>query len=260
MSDPLFAEERRRVILDELKQRGRVSVKALSERFKVSAVTIRQDLRTLEAVDLLDRTYGGAVLPSSEQAASELSFDLRQHRDPPAKRAIAMAAVEHIHEGDSIALDASTTAFAMVPLLKQFEKLIIVTNSLMVAHSFLDSPQIQVLMPGGWLRRDSIALVGRPETLPDVNVNVGFFGTRGITLEHGVTDSDPNEVAIKQAMIKLCLSVVVVADHHKWDHVAPYTFADCATLDAIVTSAGAPPAMVEAFRALGVEVTVLPLE
>ncbi len=258
MPESLFLEERRRAILEQLRQRGRVSVNALSEMLGVSAVTIRQDLRALAGAGLLERTYGGAVLPAAE-AGPELSFALRQRQKGPIKAAIARTAAGMVADGYSIALDASTTACALVPYLKPFQRLIVVTNSLMVAQRFLDSPQIQVLLPGGRLRRDSIAVVGRPETLPAINLAIGFFGTRGISVEKGVTDTDPDEVAMKQALIAQCATTVIVADHSKWNAVAPFTFADLRDVQTIVTDEGAPGALITRVRERGVQVIAVPI-
>jgi DeoR/GlpR family transcriptional regulator of sugar metabolism len=254
MSEPLFVEERRRAILEELRKNGRVSVKILSEALHVSTVTIRQDLRALEDNGLLDRTYGGAVSRVVEATLPELSFHVRQHRRRSEKTAIAQAAAALVQEGYSIALDASTTAFALVPFLKSFNKITVLTNSLVIAQSFLDSPQIQVLLPGGRLRRDSISIVGRPEGLPDVNLNLGFFSGRGVTLAEGVSDVDPDEVTMKQAMVARCISTVIIVDGSKWGQVAPYTVVKPTQIDRIITSQDAPEAFVEQYRRENIEV------
>jgi DeoR/GlpR family transcriptional regulator of sugar metabolism len=257
MPDHLFAEERRRVILEQLRHDGRVSVNDLSDRLNVSAVTIRYDLRFLEKDGLLERTYGGAVLPTTgKHSGPELSFDVRQRRARQQKDAIARAAASLVQNGDSIALDASTTAYSMVPYLKRFERLVVITNSLTISHSFLDSPHVQVLMPGGRLRRDSIALVGHPETLPNINLNLGFFGARGISSTMGITDTDPDEVAIKQAMIGRCLSTVIIADPDKWDKVAPYSFAALQQVKIIISTADAPSWLIKQLRDMGIEIII----
>lgn len=258
MSEQLFLEERRRLIMDHLRLHGRVSVKALSEKLNVSAVTIRQDLRALEEAGLLERTYGGAVLPFSGQAGPELSFDLRLRQRQEIKEAIARAAAKMIRDGYGIALDASTTTFALVPHLKQFKKLVVITNSLMIAQRLLDSPQIQVFLPGGRLRRDSIAVVGRPETLPDINLNLGFFGTRGISLERGVTETDPDEAEMKRALTTRCLSTVILADHTKWDTVAPFTFVELEDVETILTDDRAPEGLLNRYRNQGIDVVAVP--
>lgn len=260
MPEPLFVEERRRVIIEQLRRHGRVSVRDLSEAMHVSPVTIRHDLRALEDSGLLERTYGGAVIRTPASSLPELSFHTRQKREPAAKASIARAAVELVHDGYSIALDASTTAYALVPLLKQFRRLTVLTNSLMVAQSFLDAPDIQVLLPGGRLRRDSISIVGRPEGLPEVNLNVAFLGTRGLTVAEGASDIDPDEVTMKQAMAARAVQTVILTDAGKWGKVATYTVLRLAQINRIITTSDAPQTLVDAVRAQGVIVDTVQVE
>ncbi len=252
MTEPLFVEERRRIILDKLAQEGRVTVNHLSETMGVSAVTIRQDLRTLEDEGLLERTYGGAVTNSQPRNVSELSFHVRAATRRREKEAIASVASRYIENGMSVAIDCSSTAHSMVPYLKGFSKLTVFTNSLIIAQSLLDSPQIQVLMPGGRLRRDSISLVGRLDGLPDINFNVGFYGTRGIAQIGGVTDVDADEVIIKQAMVNRCAENIIVADTTKWGQMAPYTFARLDQVKRIITTHTAPNNIVDVITEAGV--------
>lgn len=256
MNDNLFVEERRRVIVDRVLQDGRVSVKTLSESLGVSAVTIRQDLRALEEDGIVERTHGGAVRKEDRQMP-ELSFHVRQKRHHAQKEAIAQAAMTLVKEGYSVALDCSSTAFALVKYLKKFKRLTIVTNSIMAAQGFLDSPHIQVLLPGGRLRRDSISIVGKPEGLPAINFNIGFFGTRGISLMAGATDVDADEVSIKQAMVDRCANVVILADYTKWGEIAPYTFATLDRVERVITDDGVALALMEQFRANRVQVEVV---
>lgn len=257
MSEPLFVEERRRVILDELRKHGRVAVKALSEAMHVSTVTIRQDLRALEEIGLLERTYGGAVTRTETSSQPELSFHTRHGRQRQAKQAIARRAVSLVHSGNTIALDCSTTAYAMVPYLKQIPKLTILTNSLFIAQSFLDTPGIEVLVPAGRLRRDSISLVGQPGDLLNINLNIAFLGTRGVTLAEGFSDVDVDEVAVKRAMVQRAVTAVIIADPTKWGQVAAYSFARTEDVDRLISTVDAPAGMAQGFRDAGVEVDLV---
>ena len=257
----MFLEERRRAILDELRQHGRVSVTSLSDRLHVSAVTIRQDLRMLESEGLLDRTHGGAVLRDASTAIPhELAFSTRQQHRRDEKQAIGRTAAGMVSNGYALALDASTTALAIVPFLKLVDDLVIVTNSLIIAQQFLDTPRIHVQMPAGTVRSDSVSLVGRPETLPDINLMLGFFGTHGLTLENGITEISMEEVVIKQAMIARCRQAVIVADSHKWNKVAPYTFELPQNVDRIITDEGTPAKMIKEFQEAGIEVDVVSID
>ncbi len=260
MSNMQFVEERRNAILSRLEQDGRVSVNTLSEEMGVSTVTIRQDLRALEQAGLLKRTYGGAIRRGSVQTVPELSFHVRLAQNSREKDLIGAAAAQLVENGFSIALDASTTAAAIIPFLKNFTELTIVTNSLYIAQSLLDSPHIQVLMPGGRLRRDAISLVGRRELLPTINLNIGFIGAVGLSELSGVGDVDPDEVIIKQAMVERCLQRVVVADSSKWGRLAPYTVMGADAITRIITTSKAPPELVAHFRRAGVQVDLLKSE
>jgi DeoR family fructose operon transcriptional repressor len=259
MSDPLFLEERRQAILDLLQRRERVTVKELSEAMQVSEVTIRQDLRALQEQGLLERTYGGAVPRSGAPSLNELSFNVRLAKKQAEKDLIAAAAASLVHDGYSIALDSSTTTYALVPYLKQFDNLTIVTNSLMVAQSFLskEEQQVRVLLAGGKLRRDAISTVGMPESLPNVNLNLCFFGARGIAQRAGASEIDPDEVTIKQAMIVRCVHPVLLVDGSKWGQVAPFTIVPTAELHHIITSSDAPLDEIGGFREVGVRVDVI---
>ncbi|MDX2159943.1 MAG: DeoR/GlpR family DNA-binding transcription regulator [bacterium] len=253
-SAPLYMEERRRVILEAIKRQGRVSVKQLSERFNVSAVTIRQDLSALEDQGLVARTHGGAVAPGLAAEQPELSFNVRSTKQRAEKDALGKAAAALVQNGFGIALDASTTVINLIPYLTHLDSLTIVTNNLLVPEMLLAYPKIKVLLPGGRFRRDGNSIVGRPDTLPDVNLNIGFLSAWGVTPEAGLTEVSADEMAMKQALIAHCMRTVVLIDSSKWGQIAPYTYAYADAVDHILTSAAAPAELVGAVRQAGARV------
>lgn len=256
MPDPLFLEERRRAILDRLEQDGRATVKELSQIMQVSEVTIRQDLSALETRGLIERTYGGAIFRGTLTSLKELSFNVRLEKMRREKEAMAAAAAALIQDGYGVVLDSSTTVFTLIPHLKMFDRLTIVTNGLVAAQSFLEKTekQFRVLLTGGRLRADSISVVGWPEKLPDINLNIGFFSCHGISDSVGATDIDPDEVKMKQAMLARCIHVVFLVDGSKWGRVAPYTIASNLKISHIITTDNAPEAPVQQFRENGTQV------
>lgn len=254
MVDPLFLEERRRAILDILEREGRVTVNDLSDLMQVSQVTIRQDLRALEEQGYLERTYGGAVFKGGVPSLKELSFNVRMTKMRREKEAIALQAASLIQDGYGIAVDCSTTAYALLPYLKRFASLTIVTNGLTLAQGLLENDEFRILMPGGRLRRDSLSLVGQPDSLPDINLNIGFFSSRGLTPRIGASEVDPDEAVIKQAIWDRCVKVVLLVDSSKWGQVAPYTIVPDEDIRHIITSVDAPPDLVAHYCELGVQV------
>ncbi|MEA3337906.1 MAG: DeoR/GlpR family DNA-binding transcription regulator [Chloroflexota bacterium] len=245
--------ERRQSILAALAQAGQLSVAELSLRFDVSEVTIRTDLAALNAQGLLLRTRGGAL---ATHVLPELSFDIRQQQNAENKARIARTAAQLVRDGDTIALDASTTALAIIPHIEQLSELTVVTNSLKAALWLLRTPHIHVIVPGGHLRRDSISLVGRSQCdlLEDIHVRIGFFGARGITIDEGLTDVNLEEVRTKRRLIECCQQVVAVVDSRKWGQVAASTFADLDRIDRVITDVGAPKQIVQQLRLHGVDV------
>lgn len=245
--------QRRQKILTALEEAGQLSVVELSARFEVSEVTIRQDLQALNEQGLLLRTRGGAL---STNTLPEFSFDVRQQQRSAEKTRIGQAAAALINHGDAIILDASTTAQAIIPFIKNIPELTVITNSLKTAMSLLDAPQIQVIVPGGNLRRESISLVGHPQddVLESLNVQMGFFGARGVALVEGLTDVNLNEVAMKRAMVGRCRQVVALLDSRKWGKVAAATFSRLDQVDIIITDIKAPWDLVSQVRQRGVEV------
>jgi len=239
MPNHLFMEERRRLILDELSKHGRVSVSELSEQLNVSAVTIRQDLNALEAEGQLSRTHGGAVQIKSkdESEQSELSFDIRRTKQMDEKDTLGREAAQLIEDGSAIALDASTTICRIIPHLQHLDGLTIVTNNLMIPELLLNNPRIPVLLPGGRLRRDSYSVVGNPASLPDINLNIGFFSAWGIAPQAGLTEVSEEEMAMKQALLKRCVKKIVLVDSRKWGQIAPYTYAHPHEVDLVLTTA-----------------------
>ena len=257
MPKTVFPEERLAQITSLVERRRHVSVAELSSLFAVSKVTIRNDLDELEGRGLLVRTRGGALAVDRNEV--ELSFTARVQMQSAEKGRIGQMAASLVHDGDSIALDASTTALEVAKRIKGRRELTVITNGLYIALEFLGVPGVTVVMPGGFLRWDAVSLVGGlgEEVLAKFNVQKGFFGAKGITIEEGLTDVNNYEVQLKRTMVKAAKEVIAIVDHTKWGRVAFASFAFIDQVDKIITDDKAPPELVEAFRARGVEVILV---
>ena len=232
------------------------SVAELSEQFDVSEVTIRQDLQSLSEQGLLLRTRGGAL---ATNVLPELSFDLRQQQFADRKAAIGREATHFLQNEDVIFIDASTTAAAMIPYLRTSHlSLTVLTNSLKVAMGLLGAPRMEVIIPGGRLRRESISLAveGVEEPFGDMIVRVGFFGARGFTSEHGLTDQ------LKRPSSSGPWWLTANRLWH-WSmgasggQVASMTFAGLDDIDAVVTDETTSPELIAEIREHGIDVRVV---
>jgi DeoR/GlpR family transcriptional regulator of sugar metabolism len=243
-------------VLRLLETRDSVQVSELAETFSVSEVTVRSDLASLARQGLVARVRGG--VRALQQGQSEVGFDLRLRLEVERKRAIGRAAAAMVGEGEAVALDASTTAYYLALELRTKRELVVVTNGLLVATALADAPGITVLVTGGALRLSAMSLVGDlgADVLRTTRINKGFLGARGLSLERGLMDLNPDEVRIKQEMADACEQVYGIFDGTKWHRSALLTFVPSEELTGIVTDSSAPASEVEAWRAVGVDVVL----
>ena len=243
-------------VLQMLETRDSVQVTELAEAFSVSEVTVRSDLTELARQGLVARVRGG-VRPL-ERGNSELGFDFRLGLEVDRKRAVAREAAKLIGDGEAIALDASTTAYYLALELRSKRELVVVTNGILIAASLADAPGINVLVTGGMLRLSAMSLVGDlgGDLLRSTRINKGFLGARGLSLERGLMDLNPDEVRIKKDMATACDRVIAIIDGSKWHRSALLTFVPAESVDAIVTDETAPSDQVRAWSRAGVEVII----
>ncbi len=147
-------------VLQLLETRDDLHVSELAEEFSVSTVTVRHDLSELARQGLVARVRGG--VRGLQRGQSELAFDVRLHLESPEKRAIARAAAAMVGDGESVALDSSTTAYYLALELRRKREIVVVTNGLLNAVALADSPGVNVLVTGGMFRLPAMSVVGDP--------------------------------------------------------------------------------------------------
>lgn len=260
----LNAVKRQRHILGRLEAQRSVSVAELSDALGVTAVTVRDDLRQLETQGRLRRTRGGA-LPLEEASAPEFSLEqpleITREANAEAKRAIGRRAAQLIRPGHKILLDVgSTTTQVAEAIPNGLTDLTIITNGLNIATRLGAETQATVVVTGGTLRPLQHSLVAPLGTLlmERLNADIAFIGCNGVDVVRGVTNSNLAEAEIKQAMIAAADQVVVLADHTKLGVVSSAFVSDLASVDTLITDAGASPSAVDELRAIGVTVELAP--
>lgn len=253
-----FVQPERLARIEEyLQSQPRVTVAQLSRSLRVSPVTIRSDLAELERRGRLVRIHGGAMPPN--KGAHESLFENRVRVNHSDKLRIGRQAATLVGDGESIFLDASTTALELARAVHNRRELTVITNSLRSAQELVVSPHITVLMPGGMVRREAFSLVGMwsADLLQQFHIGRAFMGARGFTLEEGLTDVNPDEVALKRAIVNIAKEVIALIDHTKWQQVALASFCSLERLSTIIADRQAPRKMVEAARARGVQVILV---
>ena len=200
----MLAIERRNEILEKLQNDRRVVVSELSQIYEVSEETIRRDLDKLVQDGFAIKSYGGAVI--NENVNIELPFNIRKNRNIVGKQHIAELVSEQIKDGDSIMLDASSTAvYVAKTLLEQGKKnLTVLTNSVEIIIELFGAQDWKVLSTGGESREGSFALVGyqTDRMLRSYHVDKAIISAKGIDMNAGLTDSDDAQQQVIWGLIK----------------------------------------------------------
>ncbi|MGW6024077.1 DeoR/GlpR family DNA-binding transcription regulator [Streptomyces sp. NPDC055099] len=244
----LLAEQRRALILDEVRRRGGVRVNELTRKLGVSDMTVRRDLDALARQGVLEKVHGGAV-PVVEASTHEPGFEAKSGLELNAKEDIARTAASLVAPGTAIALSGGTTTYALAHHLLDVPDLTVVTNSVRVADVFHSAQRTSgqrqgaatVVLTGG-VRTPSDSLVGpvADQAIGALHFDVLFLGVHGISAEAGLSTPNLAEAETNRRLVQSARRVIVVADHTKWGTVGLSSFAGLDQVDTLVTDAGLP--------------------
>lgn len=196
-------KEREKNILEMLLKKKRVTVKELSSALYISEPSVRRDLADLEKQNLIKRIHGGAVLEETSVSKNKIPFIIREYEQSSAKTIIAQKAADYVKDNDIVFLDASTSAFRVIPFLLSKDNITVVTNGVRALTSLADF-NINTISTGGRLVNSCLALVGDEayKTIDSINANIAFFSCRGLSDDGYLTDISPEEDYVRQRMIK----------------------------------------------------------
>jgi len=213
-------EERRRLILELLRERRSITVGTVEDRFAVSPMTARRDLAILVREGHARRTHGGAVLP--DLAAHEDSFRHRLELEVADKERLARAVVATLEPSETLFVDSSTTGFFVARAILETGVAVTVLTSSLPVISLLGSaeaPNVDLIALGGTFRKLTHSFVG-PDTVRALRgylVDRVVFSVKGVTREGFLTDADPLEAEVKRSMIAQAQTAVLLATPHKFD-------------------------------------------
>ena len=230
-----FATQRRDKILAMIREDGQAKVADLSRIFKVTEVTIRQDLERLEQAGYVRREHGGAILNQDRNDIGELQLVNRQNMD--AKQAIAAEAVKLINDGDIVILDSGTTTTEIAKLLKGFSNLHVITNALNIAMMLGNERGIDLSVTGGEFKSPTLSLTGdkAAQYFEGIHADKTFFATAGISLKSGLTYPSLSDLVVKKAMIESADTVYLVADSTKIGKSSFASLGALSMIDYIIT-------------------------
>ena len=204
--------ERQNTILEMLAQNDQTTVKELSLRLNVSAVTIRQDLNFLELEGLLKRVHGGAVLRDADDLSNRLGVNYEK------KLNIARKLAENIKDGETILIESGSVNALLARELVKRKRVTIITTNVYIARQFRRDEQANIIILGGVYQHESESLVGKITRicLDQVNYDKAFLGIDGYTKESGFTLRDLFRAEISSHIIQKSREVFIVSDSSKF--------------------------------------------
>ena len=252
----MLANQRRDKIFELIQEDGSAKVINLAKIFKVTEVTIRQDLEKLEKDGLVIKEHGGAFLKDIRDQVQSFSLGHRENIDK--KELIAKKCLEFINDGDSIILDSGSTTTEIAKNLKGFKNLTVITNALNIALMLGVEPGIELIVTGGEFKPPTLSLTGQKSAdfFKGINVQKLFLATAGISLKSGLTYPSISDLVVKKAMIEAADITYLVADSSKIGKSAFASLGALSLIDYIITDSGIEEKHKEIFRNNEIELII----
>lgn len=249
--------QRRVIILNQLEAEGQVDVISLSKTLEVSEVTIRNDLKRLEQKNALIRARGGAI--KIDRVGIDFALSAKNKQNYEQKRRIGKAAAELVEEGDTIILDSGTTTMEITKNLANITELTVITNALNIASQLAEHPRANIIIPGGFLRKNSLSLIGATaeESFKNYFCDKLFLAVDGFSAAYGLSTPNVEEAHLNRVMMAISKQVIVVADSSKF-HKRSFAFiAPISDIDILVTDSGIPTDDQKKLESAGIKIIIV---
>jgi DeoR family transcriptional regulator of aga operon len=233
--------ERRKSILSQINESGQVLVHELSNEFSVSEVTIRNDLEQLEKKNLLIRARGGAI-KAERGVGIDYRLSEKDKLNSDEKARIGRRAAQLINEHDTIILDSGTTTIEIAKNLSHLNDLTVISNAINIISQLIQLKNLNLIIPGGYLRKNSLSLVGplAEKNLQNLYVDKVFIGVDGFDTKHGIYTPNIEEAYFNEIMIKIAKEVIVVCDSSKFQRRSLAYICGIDKIHSVVTDNGIP--------------------
>ncbi|MCO6449900.1 MAG: substrate-binding domain-containing protein [Caldilineales bacterium] len=249
--------ERHQQILNLFRERNEIKVIELAEIFDVSEGTIRNDLDYLAKRNQVIRVRGGAAAANTHQIGNP-AFAIRARIQAPNKLRIARWAADMVKDGDAIFLDASTTAFHMSSFLRNHRNLTVITCGIETALALAEVPSFTVILMGGIVRLDSIAVTGdiSERALEGLHIRSAFMSCAGFSVKAGLTDTDIQLAQLKRKVIKSSEQVIGLVESSKFGIAHVSSFAGVDNVAQILTDNNLDPKYISELRSTNTILTI----
>ena len=229
-------KEREKHILAKLLKEKQVFVKELARELYASEPSIRRDLASLEKQNMLRRIHGGAVIENGISSHLKIPFAIRELENYDAKIIIAKKAAELVSDGDTVMLDGSSSAYALVPFLAEKSGITVITSGVKTLL-LLGEYGIPAYSTGGRFIAGSFSLVDEDceRMLASYNADIAFVSCRGVSPDGMVTDFSIEENVVRRRMLERAKKGVLLCASDKMGKTYMHNIAKAEDFDMIIT-------------------------
>lgn len=252
----MIAIQRKEKIFELIREDGAAKVVDLARIFKVTEVTIRQDLEKLEREGLIHREHGGAYLKNIKDQVNTISLAHQDHMDK--KELIAAKCLEFIESGDTIILDSGSTTTEVAKKIRGLKNLTVITNALNIALMLGAESGIEVIVTGGEFKPPTLSLTGQraADFFKGLHVQKLFLATAGISLKAGLTYPSISDLVVKKSMIDAAETTYLLADSSKIGKSSFASLGALSLIDYVITDAGIDEKQKQVFRDNEIELII----
>ena len=229
--------ERRETIRRIVLRDGFARIDDLTRRLGVSLMTIHRDLDALAGQGYLTKIRGGATANPSALLEARVPERVAAMREE--KMAVAAHAAKLLSPGQTVFLDDSTTALAMIPHLVAAAPMTVATNFLPVIPRLAGQQGVEVIVLGGQYHPVPEACFGSRtlESIGHLHADLAFISTTGINRLSCYHRSEMT-VTSRKAFMANASSTVLLVDHAKFGRPASHLLARLTDFDLVVVDAG----------------------
>ncbi|MFT3935861.1 MAG: DeoR/GlpR family DNA-binding transcription regulator [Chitinophagaceae bacterium] len=247
----MLKEERHSYILHQINLHNKILSSSLSEQIQVSEDTIRRDFQELAQEGKIVKVHGGALSKSFNPAIGTGNVYALEE-----KRIIAAKALRFIKDGMFILTTGGTTITELARVLPKELQATFITVSLSAATEFTNHPNIEVVIVGDKLSRNSKITIGAETILKiqQIKPDVCFVGVNAVDIEGGLTDNDWDVVQVKRAMIKSAKKVIALCISEKVNTFEPLKICEADEIDVLVTELEPQSAKLKPYESKGIQI------
>lgn len=237
-----------------------IKVSDLCDKFKVSEVTIRNDLSFLEEQGFLKKTYGGAVQQHDSFIIDTNELIDSNYNTPSNYYEIAKLASRHIAPRDTIFLGSGRTCCELAKLINPDDNISVVTNNISALADLHKNASKLYLIGGEVTSVDNTTLFASIEDplsyVKNIYIAKSFTSASGIDIHNGITVNSTISSHIYKCFTNSNQKWFLMADHKKFTYMGLYKVADITDVTCIISDS-IPQDIVKSLNDIDIETNTL---